>query len=473
MKSARINSRMTCLPVFAGIDTSHYWLLAAVLVAGLCMPGLKAHAVTQEQLDQLGGEKYTPMGAIRAGNAEGTIPAWTGDPVEAPAGWQPGDKMRDPFSDDKVLFEITADNYQQYQDKLSPGQIAMFKRYPKTYRMPVYKTRRTANYPQDVYDSIKSGALKSELVTDGNGLKKYSSTTPFPFPENGLELIWNHILRFRGHGSIMRTYTQTVVQANGDFSPVLFEEKASWGREFYGEDTDRIILFLQKILAPPRLEGEMLLVHETLNQVLEPRQAWIYNAGQRRVRRAPNVAYDDPGTASDGLRTADDLDMYNGAPNRYNWEMLGKKELYIPYNSYRLTDGNLKYKDILKVGHLNPEYLRYELHRVWVVDARLKPGARHIYARRTFYIDEDTWQIAVVDHYDGRGELWKLREGFAMVHYPRQVPWLAADALYDLNSGRYLATGLANELKGYQYVWDYPASPSDYTPAALRRAARR
>lgn len=447
------------------------FLAVGIATASLIAVGAQA-AISAEEAAKLGGPELTPMGAERKANADGSIPAWTGEKLNPPTGWKEGDKLIDPFAADKPLFEITSKNVDQYKDKLSVGQIAMLKRYPD-FRMPVYQSRRTSTYEQRVYDEVKAGATKAELVNDGNGMKAFVSTTPFPMPKSGVEVIWNHISRFRGYGSMQRTYTQIPVQTNGAYSPVVIEEKASWGRDMYGENTDVVILFLQKILAPPRLEGEVLLVHETMNQTVKPRQAWLYNAGQRRVRKAPDVAYDGPGTASDGLRTSDDLDLYNGSPDRYTWELKGKKELFIPYNAYRLIDGKLKYDDIIKPGHLSPEPLRYELHRVWVVDAKLKPGARHIYARRTFYVDEDTWQIAVVDHYDGRGELWKLREGHTMSHYHRQIPWYAGDVLYDLLSGRYLTFGLDNEMKGNQYIFGVKATESDYTPAALRRSGRR
>lgn len=450
--------------------------LKTFLAAGIAAAGLMAAsthaAITAQEAARLGGPELTPMGAERKANADGSIPEWTGEKLNPPAGWKEGDKLVDPFPEDKPLFEITAKNLDQYKDKLSVGQVAMFKRYPD-FRMPVYKSRRTSTYEQRVYDEVKAGAVKAELVDNGNGMKLFASTTPFPIPKIGIEVIWNHISRFRGYGSMERTYSQIPVQTNGAFSPVIIEEKASWGRDMYGENTDVVILFLQKILAPPRLEGEILLVHETMNQTRKPRQAWIYNAGQRRVRKAPDVAYDGPGTASDGLRTSDDLDLYNGSPDRYTWELKGKKELYIPYNAYRLIDGNLKYADIIKPGHLDPTPLRYELHRVWVVDAKLREGARHIYARRTFYVDEDTWQIAIVDHYDGRGELWKLREGHTMTHYNKQIPWYAGDVLYDMLSGRYLVFGLDNEMKGNQYHFGIKATEADYTPAALRRSGRR
>jgi hypothetical protein len=180
------------------------------------------------------------------------------------------------------------------------------------------------------------------------------------------------------------------------------------------------------VTAPARLAGTVLLVHETLDQVKEPRKAWVYNAGQRRVRQAPQVSYDGPGTAADGLRTSDNLDMYNGAPDRYDWKLEGKKEMYIASNSYKLDSPKLKYADIIKAGHINQDLTRYELRRVWHVVATLKPGQRHIYAKRDFYIDEDTWQAAVIDHYDGRGQLWRVAEAHAedtTTSKCRGTPW--------------------------------------------------
>ena len=450
-------------------------LLSVMIGVALGFSAYGTHAKTSaEKASALGGDVLTPVGAERAANAEGTIPAWTGGLTEFPAGYEVGSRLVDPFAADKVLFTITAQNVEQHKDKLSAGQLAMFKRYPETYKMPVYPTRRSARLPESEYQLIKEGAAKTDLVEGGNGLVDFLAAVPFPIPNNGLEVIWNHITRYRTALGLNRRYIQAAVQANGNFSPVLFEENAMFANRVPDNPyPNRLMVFLQRILAPARLEGDVLLVHENLDQIAEPRSAWVYNAGQRRVRRAPNIAYDGPGTASDGLRTADDLDLYNGAPDRYEWELVGKKELYIPYNAYQLRRGDLRYKDIILQGHMNPEYLRYEMHRVWVVQAKLKEGARHIYAQRTFYVDEDTWQIAVVDHYDGRGELWKLKEGHMVFHYQVSVPWLTGEVLHDLNSGRYLVLGLDNEEKGYPYNFDYLGKFEDFTPAALRRAGRR
>ena len=352
----------------------------------------------------------------------------------------------------------------------------MFKRYPDTFRMPVFQTRRSSRHPEQEYEATKINAQTVELAEGGNGLLNFNGrgAAVFPIPQNGVEAIWNHVVRYRNDHGLKRRYTQIPVQTNGTFAPVLFEDESIPGARTAPEEyPNRLFVFLQRILAPTRLEGDVLMVHENIDQVREPRKAWVYNAGQRRVRLAPNIAYDGPGTAADGLRTADDLDMYNGAPDRYDWELVGKRELYIPYNSYGLRRGDLKYKDIVKAGHMNPDYLRYELHRVWVVESRLKQGARHIYARRTFYIDEDTWQVSIIDHYDGRGELWKMKEGHIISHYQVEVPWLAVETLHDLISGRYVVIGLDNEEEGYQFDFDYEGSFRDFTPSALRRAGRR
>jgi len=443
--------------------------MGLLLAAPLSMAG-----ISPEEAARLGGDELTPVGAERAGNTDGSIPPWTGGILEPPAGYVPGGRLVDPFADDKVMYSITAANAEQYAEFLSPGQIALLKRYPDTFRMDVYPSRRSAAYPDGEAALIREGAVNGDMVPGGNGLVNFNGNILFPIPSEGLHVIWNHITRYRVALAFQRRYTQMPVQANGNFSPVLFEEEALFANRVPDNPyPNRLFVFLQRILAPARLEGDVLLVHENIDQVKEPRSAWLYNSGQRRVRRAPNIAYDGPGTASDGLRTADDLDLFNGAPDRYNWELKGKRELIIPYNSYKLRDGNLKYKDIIGPGHMRPEYTRYEKHRVWVVDATLKEGSRHIYARRTFYVDEDTWQISIIDHYDGRGELWKVKEGHPVSHYQVKVPWLAAESLHDLISGRYLVIGLDNEEDGYLYDFDFKTSFDKFTPQALRRAGRR
>jgi hypothetical protein len=446
---------------------------ACAVAVVFSMSTLAVAQVTPKEIARLGAD-LTPMGAEKAGNAAGTIPAWDGGIKSPPAGWKPGQHYVNPFAADRPLFTITAQNVAQHADKLTPGQQALFKAYPSTYKMIVYPTRRSASFPQRIYDKTKENAATARLVENGHGVTGAINGVPFPIPKSGVEVIWNHLLRYRGD-SAEREVGQAAPTRSGTYTVVQFRD------EFYmlyglpgmkeSDLNNKTFFFRQEVMAPARLAGGILLVQETMNQVKEHRSAWVYNPGQRRVRRAPNVAYDNPGTAADGMRTSDQLDMFNGAVDRYDWRLVGKREIYVPYNGYRLQEPSVKFRDILKPLHTNPDLARYELHRVWVVDATLKPGERHIYKRRTFYIDEDSWQILLIDQYDNRDQLWRVSEAHAMNYYDVPAMWTSIETHVDLQAGRYLTIGLNSEYKPYRF--NIRRSIEDYTPAALRREGVR
>ncbi|WP_373874579.1 DUF1329 domain-containing protein [Pseudomonas tohonis] len=415
-------------------------------------------------------EALTPLGAEAAGNADGSIPAWTGGFSRGITWSDIPKQFVDPFAGDPVKFSIDASNYETYRDNLTPGQIEQLRRNPDGYRLNVYETRRTARYPEHVYEAARRNAQTARLAPGGNGVLDYEGYVPFSHPKSGVEVLWNHFMRYRG-GSLFREHTQVITQPSGAFSEVRLEDRAAWPENLTGFDPVRdaniMIFSTQKVTAPARLAGNILLVHETVDQVAQPRLAWLYNSGQRRVRRAPQVAYDGPGTAADGLRTSDNYDMYTGSPDRYEWVLEGKQELYIPYNNYRLTSHELTSAKLIEKGHLVPQYLRYEKHRVWKVVGTLKPGMRHIYAKRVFYIDEDTWQIALAEHYDSRGELWRFSEGFHVQYDYADTPWYAGEAIYDFSNNRYLVFGLIYN-SAQPTTFGFKASKSEFTPAALR-----
>ncbi|MER2493741.1 DUF1329 domain-containing protein [Catenovulum sediminis] len=448
--------------------------ITASILLSVTSVGLQAK-VSPDVAAQL-GKSLTPLGAEKAANNDGSIPQWTGGIATPPNGYQVGDHHPDPFSDEKPLFTISAENYQQHAQYLSAGQIALFKAYPESFKMPVYKSHRSAAVPQYVYDATIENATKAELVSDGEGVANSVIGIPFPIPQNGLEAIWNHVLRFRGT-AIARWGGQAAPTASGDYTLIGFDEQVLFQYSQPDMTSDKmaedniISMFKQEVTSPARLKGTALLVHETLDQIKQPRQAWTYNTGQRRVRKAPNIAFDAPGTASDGLRTTDDFDMFNGSPSRYNWTLKGKKELYIPYNSYALHAKGIDYDTILKPGHINPSLTRYEKHRVWVVEANLKDGMRHIYKKRVFFIDEDSWQIAVADAYDARDELYRVNMSYAINYYEVPTLWTTLDVYHDLNSRRYLALGLDNNEKMYDF--DVDTDKGDFTPQALRRSGLR
>jgi len=420
------------------------------------------------------GNTLTPLGGEKAGNAAGTIPAWTGGQTRVVAGYKPGQHYPDPFKDDRPLFTITAANADQYKAALPDGAMSMLKKYP-SYKMVVYPTRRSAAAPEGHYKETRECAAKAKLAAGGNGVVGCSGGTPFPIPKDGNEAIWNALLRYRGDTFAMH-WSQAAVTRGGDYALVKFEYEYdfSYGNLTKGpeqREPNKVLNYVQNTTAPARLAGQILLVHETVDQTAQPRSAWTYNPGQRRVRLAPNVAYDNPGTAADGLRTNDDFGMYNGATDRYTWKLVGKKELYVPYNSYKLSEPTLKYGDILKPGHINQDLARYELHRAWVVEATLKAGTSHIYSKRVFYIDEDSWQILATDKYDGRGELWRYSEQHNEIWYNIPTLFGTLEVHNDLQSGRYIAMGLRSEER--VIFENIKRSPADYTPSNLRGIGTR
>jgi hypothetical protein len=419
------------------------------------------------------GKDLTPLGGERAGNVDGSIPAWDGGIVTPPAGYQPGQHYVDPFAGDAVVVTIDGGNMGTYAAKLSEGHKAMLRAYP-SFKMKVYPTHRSASSPARIYEATAKNAAMAQLAPGGNGVTGALAGTPFPIPQSGVEVIWNHLLRYRGDIP-GRKVAQAAPTRSGQYTLVQFDEETMFLYHLPGMTEqalrNRIALFKQEVISPARLAGGILLVHETLNQVSQPRDAWLYNPGQRRVRRAPQVAYDNPGTAADNMRTSDQLDIFNGAPDRYDWQLVGKKEIYVPYNAYRLQDPQVKYKDLLTPLHINPEHLRYELHRVWVVDATLKANERHIYKRRTFYVDEDSWQILLVDQYDNRDQLWRVSEGHAMNFYNVPTTWTSAEVHTDLQAGRYLVMGLFSESAAHEF--DLKRTEADFTPDALRQEGVR
>ncbi|MGR3219578.1 MAG: DUF1329 domain-containing protein [Candidatus Anammoxibacter sp.] len=419
------------------------------------------------------GLKLTPIGAIRAGNENGTIPPWTGGITSIPEGYKKGDHHQDPFPNDKELFVINSTNVNKYSVNLSAGQIALLKKYP-SFRMHVYQTRRSASFPQYVYEATINNEKTAKLHEDGNSVENSTVGIPFPVPVNGQEAIWNHILRYRGE-AVLAINVQVPVTKSGDYT--LLKTIDDWFFQYNNKDISakekhiKVFYLKQTIVAPPSIAGFIALFHEPVAMSTESRQIWVYVPGLRRVNRMPHFAYDFFPDGTEGLRTADQYIMYNGAIDRYDWDLIGRKELYVPYNAYKIHSDKLKCKDIIKPGHINTDYTRYELHRVWVVEATVKSGKKHIFPHRTFYLDEDSWQALIIDMYNKDGQLWRVSEGHVINYY--EVPTLLTtlETHYDLKSGRYYIDGLDNEEKMYDF--SIKRTPGDYSSAELRKMGRR
>jgi hypothetical protein len=425
---------------------------------------------------QLGGPLLTPIGAERAGNAAGTIPAWKGGITAPPADYVPGEQHIDPWAEDRALYTITAGNMADYADRLSPGQQALLQAHPDSWRMQIYPTRRSASYPEWVYQAVEDNARTATVLREGKGgVAGANVSSPFPVPASGVEAVWNHNLRWRGI-RIHRSFGQAAVTRQGRYTVTLalqdfaFPYAARPDDELREKFPNLLLAIKGKVIQPGLLSGDGTLVLEPIDQTDAPRKSWSYSRNLRRILRAPYIANAFPAANTDNLRTVDEFDMFNGSPEQYDWQLKGKQELYIPYNAYRIHAQDLAVDDIVGKSHINPAHARYELHRVWVVEGTLKPGVKHIYGRRVFYIDEDSWQIAVADNYDLEGNLWRTSEAHALNYYEVPVLWSTLEVYYDLVKQRYLVSGLDNGRNPYRF--SDTADPREFSPNALNYYVR-
>lgn len=438
-----------------------------ILLLAACASQSQAK-VDETQASRL-GQDLTPLGAERSANASGSIPAWTGG-VQPPAGYSVGMHHPDPYAADPVLYRVDSSNVAQYAALLPEGLRALIERYPD-FHLRVFPSRRSAAAPQRIYDETRDNAVSAELIANGNGIKGAVAGIPFPLPQDGMEVIWNHILHYKGEQTHMINNQAVVI--NGRANLIKRDRHIYYVYNREGMDKaqlDNTLLYYKyRVTAPAKLSGTSLVVQDPMDQVLAIRKAWRYSPSDRRVRRLPSLAYDSLQPDTSGLATADVVDSFNGAPDRYEWKLVGKREMLVPYNSYAAHQQRIPYDSIVGPRTLNPELLRYEQHRVWIVEATLRKGFSHPYDMRRFYIDEDSWQILAVDLFDENNELIGLQESHPISYY--EVPMFGStlETLYHLKDGNYFVDGLDNNEPMYDF--NAKMGPRDFSPAALRRGA--
>lgn len=452
-------------------------MLAAAMAANVLATVTASAQVSPAEAAKLGNE-LTCVGAEKAGNAAGTIPPYTGKYLGEVPGWNhvkySGGQPVDPYADEQPILVITAQNMSQYEDKLTDGQKALLKRYPTTYKMNIYPGHRDFRYPDYVCRRAMSNALNAKLVDDGMGVEGLGQV-PFPIPKNGMEVLWNHQLP-------ARAYTE---EKTSDLASVLPNGSIGWGRAYARSMSqansptveprteDKIqAMGNNTTLKPARDNGVISISHEPYNFLTNPRQAWSYSPSTRRVRLLPGYGYDQPMIGTNGTMTVDEDRLFNGSPERFTWKLIGKREIYTPANAFKANAGTVKYADMLTPNHPNPDLMRYELRRVWVVEADLKEGYRHVYGKRVLFVDEDTWNSVMADNYDARGQLWK----HAMINYyyhPDMSGWQAGSQFFmDLNSGQYTGYGMTNEAKKGPILNEGKFKPDQYTADAARAMGR-
>lgn len=420
-----------------------YTVLAVAVVSVLAIGHGAMAAVSADEAAKL-KTSLTPLGAEKAGNADGTIPAWSGV-IPKSTGKLPKGYHLDLFPNEKPVVQITGQNYTKYADKLSEGTIALLKKYP-TYRVDVYPTHRTAVAPQYIYDNTFKNATRATLIKDGQSVEGAYGGVPFPIPKIGSEVIWNHILHPRvissefGFKSIVGSSdgrrTISTRADNNNQSPYYMKDGSveKWNGDYIDArfvNTD-----------PPFKAGEALVIRDNIDPS-NARQAWQYLVGQRRVRRSPTVAYDTPDFVSSGVDYFDEVIGFYGHPDRYEWKIVGKKEVYIPYNTNKFL--TTTESEAFVANHPNPDKVRWELHRVWVVDATVAPGKRHAVPKRRYYFDEDTWAVSMIDGYDAEGKLW--RNSYVLPYVNPDYPITVSDTvvIHNLQASTYVCVQCFND----------------------------
>lgn len=441
-------------------------LLATTLAVAVA--GAAHAAVSPEQAAQL-GKTLTAVGAEKAGNADGSIPEYSGGLTTPPASYQKGSSFRpDPFAGETPRLVITGKNAAEYAGKLTASTQELLKRFP-SYRVDVFPTHRTVALPQRLLDNTAKNAVGATATEGGVALENALPGVPFPIPNTGHEAMWNHLLRYLGHAinakydswNVDSSGVATLATAGNAYIEYPLYDPARTEPAKASDTYYRIKIAYE---GPARRAGEAILVMDAVNPMKQPRRAWQYLPGQRRVKLAPDIAYDTPNPGSAGSSTYDDGFVFNGALDRYDFKLVGKKEMYVPYNTYKLSYHE-KAADITTPNHANPDLVRWELHRVWVVEATLKPGKRHIYSKRTFYLDEDSWIAVASDEYDSGGQLY--RGSFAHMAYSYDVQAPSADnhMIYDFVTGSYNITGVYGPYGGLKYI--EPLSKARWAPDSL------
>lgn len=416
--------------------------------------------------------ELTYVGAVRAGNAEGTIPPWTGGITEWPEGYKVGDRHPDPFAGDEVLFVIDHTNIAKYRDKVSPGYAKLMERFPETYRMKVYPTRRSANHPQRIIDGTAKYRGKARVVDGGYGIEGVVQGIPFPQPETGQQAIWNSNASYKGGGT-RRYLNSAVPTSDGSYQLQVQIQEVEYSLNAADttlENLDNNLLRgINYTLAPAKDAGKMSLYHMNLNSKDEERRNWSYSPGSRRVSRSPVPLHHTE--MNEGVHLLDQGAMFYGPIMDFDWTLVGKKEMIVPYNGYTLHSGDVMVDDIVQAGHPNQDLGRYELHRMWVVEAHRKPGLEHPQKRRVYYLDEDSWRILVAEHYDNDGELNRFSESHHINHYEAKVFWSTLDVYYNFDMQRYSLMGLDNQHPVNDF--SFSKDVGYYNPSKLKMKAKR
>jgi hypothetical protein len=447
--------------------------IKSVVVAGvLAVASLSVASIAQAQTEL--GQNLLPWGAEKGASADGLVPAYTGgiDAVPGLPAASPEIGYPNPFANEKPLFVVTAANSAQYANMLTEGEVAMLQRYPNEFQMPVYPSHRTFTYPEWArQNSIKNATSARQVGSQGDGVENAYGGVPFPIPKDGYEVMWNALTFYRP-AYCHEVSNNFMVDASGTVTE-LGSIDVRWLEPWYDPNAKALPntffkTLYSRYLTPPAKAGSSFLFYYPVNFQKSDEVTWFYDPGTRRVRLAPEFKYDTPIASYGGAIDYDEIDVFNGRMDKFDFKLVGKKELIVPYNDYGLN--NTTENALLGPHVVKSDQVRWEVHRVWVVEATLKAGARHKFSKWTFFVDEDWLNFAATQAYDHAGNLYRVA-----FYYPYETYGAAAGpssmtnsaGLYDLSKGMYV---LADVHTASGHGWTCQANMpnvSEFTPQAL------
>lgn len=361
------------------------------------------------------GKQLTPLGGEMAASKDGRIPAYEPANAELPGysfGKLRGDFFK--FKSEQPLFVISAANVDQYASNLAPAQVQMLKTL-KGYTMPVYPTHRSCQVPDFVQANTRKNASQAKIAANGWAMEGASLPgVPFPTPTKGIEAVWNHLTRYMGVAEEFQSVRTYISPSPGSDRAVdiVYNLWQMQPNSVPGDHTPAAGALFQGLyygfVQPSSLSGQGVIQRFYFDK---PTESYYYFTGQRRVRRLPTYDYDAPEIGYENMYNVDQTTIFYGAPDRFDWKIVGKKEMYVPYNEFGLYDFKKGMKDVLQTPNIfKAEVRRYELHRVWVIEGTVKQGIRHVNPKRTLYLDEDSWVATGGEDYDAQGQVWKWKE---------------------------------------------------------------
>jgi hypothetical protein len=457
-------------------------------IAGATIPAMQAQAAAPDSA--LLKTKLTPLGAERAGNADGSIPPWTGGLAEPLLPETQPIDIGVVYGGDEAFQTVDKGNVAQFATLLTPGTQEMIRKFG--FSIKIFQTCRTAAAPQYVYDNTAQNVTRTQFdpAAVGMGFTGAYGGTPFPIIDTGnpkiggAQLIWNHLTSWRGI-SLYTKYAPRFVVADGKLilsavaisrfiypyydpegGPETYKgwfskvrrycmplNLSGWSPGYWsGDDPEQQKLANAASWCSPMWNGDEMLTCFSTNATTTPDMMFCVRrasdeitsfvpmgtANAIKIPQEFNIyAGFDPAAAK--IAGLDEYSCFNGTPMQYDWRFINKEEMLVPYNCNAMHFHPAQ--EVLQPKFPSPDIVRWEKHRVWIVEAQLKPGQTNALARRRLYIDEDSWLALLGEGYDAGGNMIKYHSVYNRCVGSLPATCELGSMVFDLTTGNYVFEG--------------------------------